>query len=44
MSIVMMSKTLLLKACATDGRIPRDWVASGFGARLNQPNAVRANG
>ncbi|MDO8715118.1 MAG: tyrosine-type recombinase/integrase [Polynucleobacter sp.] len=35
MSIVMISEPLLKKATATDGRILRDRVLSGFGVRLN---------
>ena len=35
MSIVMISESLLLKTTATDGRILRDRVLSGFGVRLN---------
>lgn len=35
MSIVMISESLLLRATATDGRILRDRVLSGFGVRLN---------
>jgi hypothetical protein len=35
MSIVMISESLLLKSTATDGRILRDRVLSGFGVRLN---------
>jgi len=35
MSIVMISESLLLRASATDGRILRDRVLSGFGVRLN---------
>lgn len=33
--IVMISESLLLRATATDGRILRDRVLSGFGVRLN---------
>ena len=35
MPIVMISESLLLKTTATDGRILRDRVLSGFGVRLN---------
>jgi len=35
MSIVMISESLLQRATATDGRILRDRVLSGFGVRLN---------
>src|SRR5664279_2524308 len=35
MPIVMISESLLKKATATDGRILRDRVLSGFGVRLN---------
>jgi hypothetical protein len=35
MSIVMISESLLLRVTATDGRILRDRVLSGFGVRLN---------
>jgi hypothetical protein len=35
MSIVMISEPMLKKATATDGRILRDRVLSGFGVRLN---------
>jgi hypothetical protein len=40
MSIVMISESLLLRATATDGRILRDRVLSGFGVRLNAHNPV----
>ena len=33
--IVLISESLLLRSTATDGRILRDRVLSGFGARLN---------
>ena len=35
MPIVLISESLLRKASATDGRILRDRVLSGFGVRLN---------
>lgn len=35
MSIVMISESLLQRATASDGRILRDRVLSGFGVRLN---------
>ena len=35
MGIVMISESLLKRATATDGRILRDRVLSGFGMRLN---------
>ena len=35
MSIVLISESLLCRATATDGRILRDRVLSGFGVRLN---------
>ena len=35
-SIVMISEALLLRATATDGRILRDRVLSGFGVRASQ--------
>ena len=35
MGIVMISESLLKRATATDGRILRDRVLSGFGMRLS---------
>jgi hypothetical protein len=35
MSIVMISESLLCRVTATDGRVLRDRVLSGFGVRLN---------
>ncbi len=37
MGIVMITEPLLKKATATDGRILRDRVLSGFGVRLKAP-------
>jgi hypothetical protein len=42
MSIVMISESLLQRAIASDGRILRDRVRSGFGVRLKARKWVGA--
>lgn len=39
--IVLISESLLLRSTATDGRILRDRVLSGFGVRLNARKRTR---